>query len=260
MSGLPLWAILLGSNVLAALVAAGTTLFGIRRQLRHDAAERSLERKVSIILAAAESFAKMQAYLASFTQFDSTQATRHALLDGCWGPFNKALMIANQNSLEAILKLHEIWALATVELEAERGFVDFKEKNLIQLRDKLEFEKEALLRSVRDPETTAEQDSRDDNEFERLKNEGERAIEIQDALTKRRVELNRLVQRHSSEFEKHAALANVAIRKEVGYDLDEKRYLELVNKSSESILAKLNNTIDEIVQFNEKGNPGSGAS
>lgn len=260
MKDLPLWIILLGSNVVAALVASGTTLLGVWRQnvanqsrqraeLAHDASERRLEQKVRIYLTAAESLAQMQAYIGSFAATDNTQHSRNELLKGCWGPINQALMVGEQESIESIIRLQEVFALSVIDLDTERGFVDTAIKELRRFQNELDTEQKALIQAVRDGQFPENDESKVDAETQVILGKFQTAMEMQKEVHRKLVALNGSVVKANLVFETQAAQTNIAIRREIGFEIDDAGYANLVLTSSEKVKSRLEENLRRALDF-----------
>jgi hypothetical protein len=249
MSDADLIKILLGSSVVGALVGSITTLVGMWRQnkannrrqkeqLEHNANERRFDRKTEIYLAAAESVAKMQEFLASYMQVDITQAERNEILRGIGGATNKALLVANSESVNSIIKLYECFGQKSILLGEKRLLVDNAAKEMEEYNQELQrFRKEREILTA----------SAQLNELDtKIQQQQKVFSESKDRFNRLELELFNEVAKATLDFENVTAKTNLAIRRELGFEIDEEAYLKIVDSSGKSIRKDLGEMVERV--------------
>lgn len=256
MTSLQLVLVLLGSNVLAAVVGSCIALIGVRIQnnanwkrhlaeVEEKSAERKRERKTELFLAASESITKMHEYLLAFGNFELDGAKRNELIQSSMGPINKALIIADQRSVEAILKLQERFAVLSLDLMEAREFADSQLKGAEISTSELQFARDAFVAGLQNGSSGA---SALNVELQAVLKETQLDREVQ---RKARIEVTNLFKKSmdtANNFEEDMAEAYVAIRNEIGFEIDEVIYRNRIRQSAQLIRDKLSDVLDRTLK------------
>lgn len=240
------------SGVLAAVI----TLFGVgiqnyfnfrlqRKQLAHDGEQRNLERAMNmrrdIYLSGAEALGKMQRHLLSFGDPKQTPETQDKISDGVIEALNKVAVIANFEIIEALSNIQNLYSQSlTVMLEKRmelKNALEYKANIDTYIEDLRQRGSQQIavinsLKNSRDERQRNEiitQFEEIDREFKHYQTELEK-IKLQTLY--QQAELIRLGFEFSNKFEVLAGRANVLVRRELNFSIDENKYLDLVQKSS----------------------------
>ena len=258
------WVALIG--FLSAIAGAIIGQLGVSRQLRHDAKQRRLDRETTIrrevYLGAVVGVAQLQEYLASFAKTQMSEQERENLSHGAFGAINKTYLVAQPDTIQALLTLYEEFSRAVVRLGQ-------KQTEIMLLTARTDRSRENHAEAVRRTQqlqaavTSAGQSGRGDlvgqllSTVKSAETESQKALDVieeaESLLNQAKIGLIAEVMNQNRAFEVAAENAVVLMREELGFETDEEQFRKMMNDSGEisrnlssELVERLNVTVQEV--------------
>ncbi|KXK01228.1 MAG: hypothetical protein UZ17_ACD001001857 [Acidobacteria bacterium OLB17] len=235
-----------GSPLIIAVVASGITLLGVWLQTRAQAAQQKIAREMELrrelYLQGAEALGKMESFLSSCANPQISETDRNAIVIGAHESLNKVVMIASVEMLEELSKVMDHYSESNIQLGTLR--LEF-----IALANQLKADEAAHANEAQTLTqiTTALSSANQQHDKERQNaliaqyNEVELLYRDHEAsLEQRRLGALRSIQQLVAAsveavicFHEVAAPYYCLVREELGFPLENDRYMEMVKEAGQ---------------------------
>lgn len=274
-----IWGMTLPTVIVAAVMGAAITLFGVflqnlfenhrsNKRLKHDRDLRDREREMAlrrdVYFETASEIAKAARYIAKFGDLNLSFAEHQAIAENFASALAKLHMIAGIEILAKAIKASDTFSTINLELRQLQLslLLDQKQMGFMQksVNDDIEQQKNILARisqlQIESPKHPDVPDlAKAFQELEaRIQRSQQTHSELNEKMIAGQLSLSSTVFARTIDFAKNLIELSIALRKELDCDLkgDEEAYRQLVRESHEKATKEMQNYIDGIPKVMEE--------
>lgn len=283
--------ITLPTIIVAALMGSALTLFGVflqnlfenyrnNKKLKHEAGQKNRDREMTlrwdVYLEAASEMARAARYIAKFGDLNLPFAEHEAIVHNFGAALSKVHIIAGMETLAKVIEASDVFARINLELNQLRFSLLLDQKNIAFLQksveDDIAQQKNLVTRigqlqteNPNHPDISALATTFQELES-RIQQTRQRHSELNSRTMTSHLDLSSVVFKRTLSFAEKLIEVNVALRKELDFDLkgDEENYKNFVRQSQEQAVKEMDKFIADIAKVVEEkkkalqtGNAGS---
>ena len=253
----------------SGVVGAFIALFGVwvqnifqskrqKEQLAHDAEQRRLEREMDmrreVYFKVAESLARLQEFLANFIRNDISLEQNQDSIKGVWAEVYKAYIIGSIETIKSLNTLYEVFTISHQRIIEKRLIVNqflteisdtqskaqevikFREQLIIVIQAAQEANQPHLLNDFLSKFKIAVDETRE--QFNQA--------ELNQKLVTANIELIKEVSKATQEYEKASADADIAVRREINFAIDELNYRKMIADTGANVRKQLEQWVNNL--------------
>jgi hypothetical protein len=274
-----IWGITLPTVIAAALMGSALTLLGVflqnvfesyrnNKKLNHEAGQKNRDREMTlrrdVYLEAASEMAKAARYIAKFGDLNLPFAEHEAIVHNFGAAFSKVHMIAGMETLSKVIEASDTFARINLELNQLRFSLLLDQKNISFLQKSVEddiAQQKNLVDRIgqlqtanpNHPDISALAATFQELES-RIQRTRQRHSELNSKTMTSHLGLSSVVFKRTMSFAEKLIQVNVALRKELNFDLkeDEENYKKSVFQSQAQATKEMDKYIADITKIVEE--------
>jgi hypothetical protein len=271
--------ITLPTIIVAALMGSALTLLGVflqnlfenyrnNKKLKHEAGQKNRDREMTlrwdVYLEAASEMARAARYIAKFGDLNLPFAEHEAIVHNFGAALSKVHMIAGMETLAKVIEASDVFARINLELNQLRFSLLLDQKNIAFLQksveDDIAQQKNLVTRigqlqteNPNHPDISALATTFQELES-RIQQTRQRHSELNSRTMTSHLDLSSVVFKRTLSFAEKLIEVNVALRKELDFDLkgDEENYKNFVRQSQEQAVKEMDKFIADIAKVVEE--------
>jgi hypothetical protein len=271
--------ITLPTIIVAALMGSALTLLGVflqnlfenyrnNKKLKHEAGQKNRDREMTlrrdVYLEAASEMARAARYIAKFGDLNLPFAEHEAIVHNFGAALSKVHMIAGMETLAKVIEASDVFARINLELNQLRFSLLLDQKNIAFLQksveDDIAQQKNLVTRigqlqteNPNHPDISALATTFQELES-RIQQTRQRHSELNSRTMTSHLDLSSVVFKRTLSFAEKLIEVNVALRKELDFDLkgDEENYKKFVCQSQEQAVKEMDKFIADIAKVVEE--------
>lgn len=271
--------ITLPTIIVAALMGSALTLLGVflqnlfenyrnNKKLKHEAGQKNRDREMTlrwdVYLEAASEMARAARYIAKFGDLNLPFAEHEAIVHNFGAALSKVHMIAGMETLAKVIEASDVFARINLELNQLRFSLLLDQKNIAFLQksveDDIAQQKNLVTRigqlqteNPNHPDISALATTFQELES-RIQQTRQRHSELNSRTMTSHLDLSSVVFKRTLSFAEKLIEVNVALRKELDFDLkgDEENYKKFVRQSQEQAVKEMDKFIADIAKVVEE--------